>query len=88
MPSRAGRGHDACFSFAQEARMRNQDELEGKARELKGKAKQAFGDMTENERIKNEGVEEEIAGETQAGVGKARRKVGEFIEDLGEDIKR
>ena len=68
--------------------MRNQDELEGKAREAKGKVKQAVGDLTDNERLRNEGVDDEVTGEAQADVGKARRKVGEFIEDIGEDIKR
>ena len=68
--------------------MRNEDELKGKAREIKGKVKQAAGDVTDNERLRNEGVDDEVAGEAQADFGKARRKVGEFIEDLGEDIKR
>ena len=68
--------------------MRNQDELEGKARELKGNIKQAVGDLTDNERIRNEGIDDEAAGEAQADFGKARRKVGEFIEDIGEEIKR
>jgi uncharacterized protein YjbJ (UPF0337 family) len=68
--------------------MRNQDELDGKAREVKGKAKQAIGDLTDNERLRNEGVDDEVSGEAQADYGKARRKVGEFVEDIGEDIKR
>jgi uncharacterized protein YjbJ (UPF0337 family) len=68
--------------------MRNQDELDGKAKEIKGKMKQAVGDLTDNERMRNEGVDDEIAGETQADLGKARRKVGEVIEDIGENIKR
>ena len=68
--------------------MRNRDELDGKAREVKGKAKQAVGDLTDNERLRNEGVDDEVSGEAQADFGKARRKVGEFIEDIGEDIKR
>ena len=68
--------------------MRNQDELEGKARELKGKVKQVVGDLTDDERMINQGIDEEAGGEVQAGVGKARRKVGEFIEDIGDEIKR
>jgi uncharacterized protein YjbJ (UPF0337 family) len=68
--------------------MRNQDELEGKAREFGGKVKQAAGDLTDDERLVNEGLDDEAAGQVQADFGKARRKVGEAIEDLGEKIKR
>lgn len=68
--------------------MRNMDELEGKAREVKGKAKQAVGDLTDDEQMINRGLDEEASGEIQAGFGKARRKVGEAIEDVGERLKR
>lgn len=66
----------------------NRDEIDGKAEALKGKAKQAAGDLTDNERLKNEGVADEAAGDTQAAIGKGRRKVGEFVEDVGDAIKK
>jgi len=66
----------------------NQDELEGKKDALKGKVKQAAGDLTDNEQLHDEGVADEAAGKTQETVGRARRKVGEFVEDIGKDIKR
>jgi uncharacterized protein YjbJ (UPF0337 family) len=66
----------------------NKDELEGKTEQAKGKAKQAWGDITNNERLHDEGVADEAAGEVQEGVGRARRKVGETIEDIGENLKR
>jgi len=66
----------------------NRDELEGKAEALKGKVKQAAGDLTDDEELRDEGVVDEVAGDTQAGLGRARRKVGEAIEDLGKGIKR
>ena len=65
----------------------NRDEMEGKAEALKGKMKQAAGDLTDNERLKNEGIADEAAGDTQDALGRGRRKAGEFIEDLGEKIK-
>ncbi len=65
----------------------NRDEMEGKAEALKGKIKQAAGDLTDNERLKNEGVVDEAAGDTQDAIGRGRRKAGEFIEDIGEKIK-
>jgi uncharacterized protein YjbJ (UPF0337 family) len=55
---------------------------------VKGRAKQAWGDLTDNERLHDEGVADEAAGEVQEGFGRARRKVGEFIEDVADDIKR
>jgi uncharacterized protein YjbJ (UPF0337 family) len=66
----------------------NRDELEGKAEAIKGKMKQAAGDMTDNERLHDEGVADEAAGDTQEALGRGRRKVGEAIEDLGDKIKR
>lgn len=66
----------------------NRDELDGKAEQAKGRAKQAWGDLTDNERLHDEGVADEAAGNVQEGFGRARRKVGEAIEDIGEDVKR
>lgn len=66
----------------------NRDELEGKTEKLKGKVKQGVGDLTDNERLHDEGVADEAAGEVQDTTGRARRKVGEAVEDLGDRIKR
>jgi len=66
----------------------NRDELEGKAEALKGKVKQATGDLTDDERLKNEGIADEAAGDAQDTIGRGRRKAGEFIEDIGKSIKK
>jgi uncharacterized protein YjbJ (UPF0337 family) len=66
----------------------NKDELDGKMDQVKGKAKQAWGDLTDDEQVRNEGIRDEARGDLGETVGRARRKVGETIEDLGEDIKR
>jgi uncharacterized protein YjbJ (UPF0337 family) len=68
--------------------MKNRDEIEGTKEQIKGKAKQAWGDLTDDERLHDEGVADEAAGEVQEGFGKARRKVGEAIEDIGEGLKK
>lgn len=65
----------------------NKDELDGKVEKLKGKVKQGVGDMTDNERLHDEGVADEASGEVQEGFGRGRRKVGEAIEDIGDRIK-
>ena len=66
----------------------NRDELDGKADAMKGKAKQAWADLTDDERLHDEGTADEAAGKTQETLGRARRKVGEAIEDIGENLKR
>jgi uncharacterized protein YjbJ (UPF0337 family) len=66
----------------------NRDEIEGKTKAFKGKVKQAAGDLTDNEKLQDEGVADEAEGDTQATIGKGRRKVGEFIEDIGKDVKK
>ncbi|HYT74827.1 MAG TPA: CsbD family protein [Vicinamibacterales bacterium] len=66
----------------------NKDEVSGKTDQVKGRAKQAWGDVTKNERIHDEGVADEAAGKVEEGFGKARRKVGEAVKDLGDQIKK
>ena len=66
----------------------NKDELEGKAEAIKGKAKQAFGDLTDDPDLVDEGAVDEAAGKTQETIGRARRKVGEAIKDIGNAIKK
>ncbi len=66
----------------------NRDEFDGKGEQLKGKVKQAAGDLTDNQSLHDEGVADEAAGNVQEGFGKGRRKVGEAIKDLGDKIKR
>jgi uncharacterized protein YjbJ (UPF0337 family) len=68
--------------------MMNRDELDGKKEQIKGKIKQAAGDLADDEQLHDEGVADEAAGNVQEGFGRGRRKVGEAIEDLGDSIKR
>lgn len=66
----------------------NRDEIDGKVEALKGKVKQAAGDLNDDPDLHDEGVADEAAGDAQAAIGKGRRKVGEFIEDVGDAIKK
>ena len=66
----------------------NRDELEGKTQALKGKIKQAAGDLTNNPRLHDEGVADEVAGKTQDAVGRVKRKVGKAGERVGTAIKK
>jgi uncharacterized protein YjbJ (UPF0337 family) len=66
----------------------NRDEIEGKAEAFKGRVKQAAADLTDDEKLRDEGLADEAAGQTQETLGRARRKVGEAIEDLGNAIEK
>jgi uncharacterized protein YjbJ (UPF0337 family) len=66
----------------------NRVEVEGKSDQIRGKIKQAAGDLTDNERLHDEGVADEAAGKVEEGFGRGRRKVGEALEDLGDSLKR
>jgi uncharacterized protein YjbJ (UPF0337 family) len=65
----------------------NKDEREGKATNLKGPVKEAAGIVSGNEELEKEGADERAKGAVQEGLGRARRKVGEALEDLGRDVK-
>ncbi|MEO8070847.1 MAG: CsbD family protein [Acidobacteriota bacterium] len=66
----------------------NQDEIDGKATAFKGKVKQVAGDLTDDQKLKEDGQADEVAGKVQDGIGRARRKVGETIEDVGKAFKK
>ncbi len=66
----------------------NDDELKGKAKNVKGRIKQGAGAVTGNKKLEREGAAERIGGAAEEKIGEAQRKVGESMEDLGEEIKR
>jgi uncharacterized protein YjbJ (UPF0337 family) len=68
--------------------MWNKDEVRGKVDQAKGRAKEAVGDLSNDEQLRDEGAAEESAGNVEEAVGKGRRKVGEAVKDLGNKIGR
>jgi uncharacterized protein YjbJ (UPF0337 family) len=66
----------------------NRDELNGKAEKIKGRVKERLGDLTDNDRLRDEGVADEVKGEVQQGFGKARRKVGDTLDDLADKLEK
>ena len=66
----------------------NRDELEGRKDRLKGKAKQAAGHLTGDPVLHDEGATDEAAGKVQEGFGRGRRKIGEALDDIADDLKR
>jgi uncharacterized protein YjbJ (UPF0337 family) len=66
----------------------NRDEMEGKWDQAKGKTKEVVGRVIDDEELEAEGKVDRASGDVKEGFGKARRKVGEFVEDVGDSIKR
>ena len=55
------------------------DKVEHKAEELKGAAKEKFGDMTDNERLQAEGAAERAAANA--------KQAGDHIKDAGSNVR-
>ena len=66
----------------------NKDEVEGKFDQAKGAVKENVGRAINDSEMESEGAADRAGGNLQQGYGTARRKVGEAIEDVGEDIAR
>ena len=66
----------------------NRDELEGKFDRAKGGIKESIGRAADDKELENEGKADRASGNAQETWGKAKRKVGETIEDIGDAIKR
>jgi uncharacterized protein YjbJ (UPF0337 family) len=66
--------------------MRYENELKGKGKKVKGAVKEELGKLTRDRNLQDRGAAERTEGEVQEGFGKAKRKIGESIEDLGEEI--
>jgi len=56
--------------------------MAGKTDQMKGKAKEAVGDLTGNKDLKSEGKGDRQAGEVKEKVGKVEEKVDEGIDKV------
>ena len=63
--------------------MRFEDEIKGKGKQIKGGAKEKLGKLTGDRNLERRGAGEKVEGRVQEKFGRARRKVGETVEDLG-----
>lgn len=57
-------------------------EIKGSWNELKGKVKQAYGDLTDDDLTYDEGKEDEMLGKVQKKTGKTRSELVEWINSL------
>ena len=66
--------------------MWNKDEVHGKTDQLKGDIKKGVGDLSNDEKMRDEGEADKAAGNVEEAFGKGRRKVGDAVKDLGNKI--
>jgi uncharacterized protein YjbJ (UPF0337 family) len=65
----------------------NRDEIKGKAEKAKGYIKEEAGEVLNDPELEAEGRAERAAGNLREGFGKAKRKVGEAVDDLADKIE-
>jgi uncharacterized protein YjbJ (UPF0337 family) len=68
--------------------MWNKNERKGKVDQATGKAKQAIGTLTGDDRLKAEGQVDEAVGKVEAVVGQVGRKAGDAITRAGKAVRR
>ena len=57
-------------------------EWQGKWNEIKGKVKQAYGDLTDDDLKHEEGKDDELLGKLQQKTGKGRDELVDWIKSL------
>ena len=68
--------------------MWNKNERDGMIDQAKGRAKQAVGDLTGNEKMKAEGQMDEAGGQVEEAVGQLQRKTVAAVEKMSDAVKR
>lgn len=58
-------------------------ELKGRWNEMKGKAKQQYAELTDDDLTYEEGKDDELVGKIQTRLGKTKDEVVEWIRSLG-----
>lgn len=62
--------------------MKNATEMKGNWNELKGKLKQQFAQLTDNDLLFAEGKKDELIGRLQIKLGKTKEEINKIISDL------
>ena len=60
----------------------NKLQIKGSWNELKGKLKQQYGNLTDDDLVFSEGKEDELLGRLQKKLGKSKEEVRQIIEKL------
>ncbi|KUJ59712.1 general stress protein CsbD [Flavobacteriaceae bacterium CRH] len=60
----------------------NTTEIKGNWNELKGKLKQKYADLTDDDLLYDEGKEDELYGKLQQKLGKTKEEIHQLFSDL------
>ena len=60
----------------------NDLKIRGTWNELKGKVKQAYGDLTDDDLVREEGKDDEMLGKLQQKTGKSRDQLVDWLNNL------
>jgi uncharacterized protein YjbJ (UPF0337 family) len=63
-------------------------DVDNKLEKAKGHAKEAVGDLTDNEKLEREGRRDRAAGEAKEKVERAKEKVEEGIDAVKDELAR
>jgi uncharacterized protein YjbJ (UPF0337 family) len=64
----------------------NDDEVRGKIDQASGTVKEKAGRAMGDPLLEEEGADQRASGKLEAGFGKARRKVGEALKEVGKKV--
>ncbi|PKL83512.1 MAG: general stress protein CsbD [Ignavibacteriae bacterium HGW-Ignavibacteriae-3] len=64
----------------------NKEDIQGNWNELKGKLKQTYEDLTDDDLLLIEGKEEDLLGKLQQKLGKTKGEVRDVIEKLASRV--
>ncbi len=63
------------------------DRIEGTAKDVTGKVKEEWGDLTDNPETEAEGKADQAEGDLQKTWGETKDKARDVVDDLGDDDK-
>jgi uncharacterized protein YjbJ (UPF0337 family) len=66
----------------------NKAEIKGKIKKAKGTVKENIGHAVGNRSMEKQGAAERRKASVQETLGKARRKVGDAVKDLGNNMRK
>jgi len=58
------------------------DKLKGNWNQIKGKLKEQYGELTDNELVYEEGKEDQLIGKIQEKTGQAKEDIQKFIDSI------
>jgi uncharacterized protein YjbJ (UPF0337 family) len=76
---------DGVTPFVHGRRIMNRDELKGKAEKAKGYVKEETGELIDDKELEAEGRAERASGTVREGIGRAKEKVRDTVDDLTDD---